>query len=298
QLQQQCLAYSVDNGYNWMMYKQNPIIGNPGILDFRDPKVFRFDNYYVLVLAAGNRVLSTNLLQWHYLSEFGANHGSHDGVWDINPGGPNGGSATQYFIGTFDGEKFENINSAEKTLWIDYGPDCYAGITWFGTSNKNRCFIGWMNNWNYGNNVPTTPWRGQMTIPRTLSLAEIGNDVYLISQPVPMLAKLQDSKHKLIYPKEIRLNVGSSILLSGGAHLQSQAFDVKIIFDVNDLKEDDYFELIFANKAGEYISLSYSNYDKMYRFDRSHTNEVNFHNSFTRVSEAPRLINDRFIMKD
>ncbi len=155
--QYQGIAYSLDKGRSWIKYKKNPVISNPGIRDFRDPKITwnSKTNKWNVVLGAGDRVRiysSTNLLDWNYESEFGVRNGSHGGVWEcpnlfplkvelskevkwvllvsINPGGPNGGSATQYFIGDFDGHQFKPIDTL--TRWIDYGKDNYAGVIWSG----------------------------------------------------------------------------------------------------------------------------------------------------------------------
>src|SRR5205085_9435440 len=135
---------------------------------------------------------SKNLKQWIKESDFGANAGAHGGVWEcpdlfplsyknktvwvlivnINPGGPNKGSATQYFTGTFDGKKFFPDHSTIK--WLDYGPDEYAGVTWSNAGNR-RIFLGWMSNWLYANVVPTETWRSAMTIPRELKLIRRGD---------------------------------------------------------------------------------------------------------------------------
>ena len=107
----------------------------------------------------------------------------------INPGGPNGGSATQYFTGNFDGHIFTPLHT--DTRWIDYGPDNYAGVTWSNTGER-RIFIGWMSNWDYANKVPTEKWRSAMTVPRDLSLEKIGDKYYISSTPSPELKALEN----------------------------------------------------------------------------------------------------------
>ena len=126
--QNQSIAYSVDDGKTWIKYKNNPVVRNPGIKDFRDPKVMWFakEKKWIMTLATLDRITfysSNDLKNWSKESEFGKNAGAHGGVWEcpdlfplnyngkkvwvlivsINPGGPNGGSATQYFLGDFDG---------------------------------------------------------------------------------------------------------------------------------------------------------------------------------------------------
>ena len=184
----QSLAYSLDNGKTWIKYSGNPVLKNPGIPDFRDPKVMWYgpENKWVMTLATRDRVTfysSNDLKHWNKESEFGQSAGAHGGVWEcpdlfplkykgetvwilivnVNPGGPNKGSATQYFTGNFDGNKFNSNSSQVK--WIDYGPDEYAGVTWNNTGNR-RIFLGWMSNWLYANQVPTVKCRNSMSIPR------------------------------------------------------------------------------------------------------------------------------------
>jgi sucrose-6-phosphate hydrolase SacC (GH32 family) len=156
---------------------------------------------------------SKNLTSWAKLSEFGKTYGAHGGVWEcpdlfplsvnggqkwvlllsINPGGIHGGSATQYFIGNFDGKTFTSDNPPDKTLWLDYGKDNYAGVTWANIppSDGRRIFMGWMSNWEYANVVPTSPWRSAMTIPRELSLRQLPEGIRLVARPVKELAAIR-----------------------------------------------------------------------------------------------------------
>ena len=153
------------------------------------------------------------------MSEFGAEWGSHEGVWEcpdlfkmvtdqgdvkwcllvsINPGAPNGGSGTQYFIGDFDGIRFQldadfmQQLKEEKSVWLDYGRDNYAGVTWSNIPDEqtNRIFIGWMSNWDYAQVVPTKLWRSTMTIPRKLSLTKSGNIWKIKSWPTKEMNNL------------------------------------------------------------------------------------------------------------
>lgn len=214
----QSLAYSNDKGRTWTKFHGNPVIRNPGIKDFRDPKVIWHEasGQWVLVLAAADRLHiynSPDLIQWNFVSEFGEKEGNHDGVWEcpdlfplmindkekwvliqnINPGHPNGGSGTQYFIGEFDGKSFINDNPPELSLWLDYGKDNYAGVTWSDAPAKTgqRIFIGWMSNWQYAQQVPTSPWRSAMTLPRTLQLVDTKAGLRLSSFPVPTVTSLR-----------------------------------------------------------------------------------------------------------
>ena len=211
--QNQSIAYSNDDGKTWIKYEGNPVLKNPGITDFRDPKVMWYEpqKKWIMTLATKDCITfysSKNLKSWVKESEFGATIGAHGGVWEcpdlftldnngkkvwalivsINPGGPNKGSATQYFIGDFDGNKF--VPQTTDVKWIDYGPDNYAGITWSNTGSR-KIFLGWMSKWMYANAVPTETWKNAMTIPRELKLKQVGNNLLIASEPVAELTKIQ-----------------------------------------------------------------------------------------------------------
>lgn len=196
-LQRQCLAYSSD-GYNFTKYSGNPVLSN-GTDKFRDPKVFWYDGadegYWVMAVTLGidkkiEFYKSSNLKDWTRLSEFDLNYGKKD-AWEcpdlikmkykgqdkwvliisVGPGGvveP----GTMYFIGNFDGTTFTADTGYDYPLWLDYGPDNYAGITWNDAPDNRTILIGWMNNWNYANELPIFSWKSAMTLPRELSLIE------------------------------------------------------------------------------------------------------------------------------
>jgi sucrose-6-phosphate hydrolase SacC (GH32 family) len=208
--QHQAIAYSNDAGATWTKYAQNPVLPNAGIADFRDPKVFWHEGrkQWIMSLAVKDKIsfyASPNLKSWTLESSFGEKVGAHGGVWEcpdlfpikvagsnvekwvllvsINPGGPNGGSATQYFVGNFDGKTFTPDDT--EIRWLDYGTDNYAGVTYsnIAAADGRRILIGWMSNWSYAEQVPT-PWRSTMTVPRELSLKQVGQQLVLCSQPV------------------------------------------------------------------------------------------------------------------
>jgi fructan beta-fructosidase len=220
--QTQGIAYSLDKGRTWTKYKDNPVIKNPGIKDFRDPKVswYEPEQKWVMILAVKDHTeiyASKDLKSWIKESEFGKSIGAHGGVWEcpdlfplevennntkwvmlvsINPGGPQGGSATQYFVGDFDGKTF--IPDDTETRWVDHGADNYAGVTFSNIPEKDErtIFMGWMSNWQYAQDVPTEKWRSAMTIPRELSLLKKGTDYLLKSTPISAINKLIEISDK------------------------------------------------------------------------------------------------------
>ncbi|MDJ1492581.1 glycoside hydrolase family 32 protein [Cytophagaceae bacterium DM2B3-1] len=305
--QYQSLAYSLDEGKTWKKYENNPVLPNPGITDFRDPKVRWYEpqQKWIMSLATKDRITfysSPNLKNWTKESEFGQDAGSHGGVWEcpdlfpltangktawvllvsINPGGPNEGSATQYFIGDFDGKTFKPYS--KETKWIDYGTDNYAGVT-IANTNERTLFLGWMSNWLYGEKVPTSPWRSAMTVPRELGLTQIKKDWFLTSVPV----------------KELNVLKGESISLKkenikGGRPLTSKLKNESGLFklDVSAQNTND-FSIVLANDRGNEVIIGYDKASNVYYIDRTHSGQTNFREGFGKRYTAPRLSADQII---
>ncbi|HTE09973.1 MAG TPA: glycoside hydrolase family 32 protein, partial [Chitinophagaceae bacterium] len=211
--QSQHLAFSLDNGLTWTKYKNNPIL-DLHKKDFRDPKVFWYapKNYWVMavVLPVEHMVQfysSPNLTAWKHLSNFGP-AGDTAEVWECPDlvevpveGNPSKKkwvlqtsqhASMQYFVGEFDGVNFINENPAGKILRPDYGPEYYAGISYNQLpATQAPTATGWVNNWNYANDIPTTPWKGAMSLPRKMSLKKMGDEWILLQQPVAAIKQLR-----------------------------------------------------------------------------------------------------------
>ena len=286
--QYQSIAYSLDGGDTWTKFDGNPVLKNPGLKDFRDPKVF-WDNassQWVMSLAVKDHVRfygSSNLKDWEFLSEFGKDIGRHGGLWEcpdlfpmtdeagqkkyvllvsINPNGPQGGSATQYFIGDFNGKQF--IPNDEKTRWVDYGADNYAGVTFSNIPKEDgrRLFIGWMSNWQYAQDVPTYNWRSAMTIPRSLILKKNSQGYFLQSKPIEELNQIiGDSETISVTKKDI--------------NFKSYLIDLKI---------DKPIEFKLLNNKNEYLQVQLN--DKEFVVDRTKSGITNFSINFPKVHRA------------
>jgi len=288
--QTQGIAYSLDKGRTWTKYEGNPVLSNPGIQDFRDPKVFWHEetSKWIMILAVKDRIhlySSDNLKEWQKESEFGEHAGAHGGVWEcpdlfpltkdgitkwvlllsINPGGPNGGSATQYFVGDFDGHQFTVNHSDER--WIDFGPDNYAGVTWSNVDDR-KLFIGWMSNWHYSQVVPTERWRSAMTIPRELSFEEIGNEYYVKSDPVAEMENLIDKEP---------VATDSASLINGLARIEISRVEVSS------------FRIFLSNNMDEKLIIGFDKEANRYYVDRSQSGKVDFNEGFRNVVYAPRI---------
>jgi fructan beta-fructosidase len=302
--QNQSLAYSLDEGETWIKYEGNPVLKNPGIVDFRDPKVMWYapQKKWIMTLATKDRITfysSPDLKEWTKESEFGSTFGAHGGVWEcpdlfplqldgkekwvllvsINPGGPNGGSATQYFTGTFDGKTF--VPDTEQTKFIDYGADNYAGITWSNTGER-KIFLGWMNNWQYANVVPTEGWRGATTIPRELKITKVNGGNYLSSEPVKELNVLMKNtydKSDLSFSKKVDLS--KAILNANGQFRLDMTF-----------KTSESFHVVLSNKVGQELVVGYDSESKQYYIDRTKAGKSDFNAEFAKKHLAPRISTD------
>jgi fructan beta-fructosidase len=304
--QNQSIAYSLDNGKTFIKYNHNPVLKNPGITDFRDPKVTWYEpqHTWIMTLATKDHITfysSPDLKDWKKESEFGKEVGAHGGVWEcpdlfsfddngkiiwvlvvnLNPGGPNGGSATQYFVGDFDGKSFTPINTITK--WLDYGPDEYAGVTWSNTGNR-KIFLGWMSNWLYANIVPTSVWRNAMTIPRELKLKHVGNDIFVSSEPVKELEKIESTP---VILKNVQ--VSKSFDLSAKTKAE---FPCRV--DLNFEGAGD-FTLAISNDAGEKLLIGYDKKQNEYFIDRTKSGNAAFYKDFAAKHVAPRLTNNQKI---
>ncbi|MBC7927296.1 MAG: glycoside hydrolase family 32 protein [Bryobacteraceae bacterium] len=203
--QTQNVAFSTDKGRSWTKYAGNPVL-DVGKKDFRDPKVLRYRDRWIMVLALpGEHKVSfyesKNLTSWRHLSDFGP-AGATGGIWEcpdlfeldgkwvlvvnLNPGSIAGGSGGQYFLGNFNGREFQADNV--EPLWIDYGRDMYATVSFFGTPGR-KVWLGWMSNWQYAGSEPTSPWRTAQSLPRELKL----RNGRILQAPVPELTSLRRS---------------------------------------------------------------------------------------------------------
>ena len=289
--QNQSLAYSLDNGKTWTKYSGNPVLKSPGIPDFRDPKVIWHEptKKWIMSLAVVDRIYfysSPDLKNWKKESEFGESAGAHGGVWEcpdlfsleyngkliwvlivnLNPGGPNGGSGTQYFLGDFDGKEFLPYGTEPK--WLDY-----AGVTWSNTG-KRKIFLGWMSNWTYAELVPTETWRSAMTIPRELKIVKVGKDTLVASMIVKEIATLKS-----------RSVVSDNVALS-------KPFEIVTKFPcLLDLTSDtlEDFSITLLNDIAERLVIGYDKIKNQYYIDRTTSGKTSFHKEFAAKHIAPRF---------
>ncbi len=303
-IQMQSMAYSLDNGKTFTKYEGNPILTSSE-KDFRDPKVFWYapGKHWVMILAVGQHMeiySSVNLKEWKKESEFGAMQGAHGGVWEcpdlveipvegtrekkwvlicnLNPGGPFGGSAAQYFVGSFDGKKFEN-ESPTQTKWMDWGKDNYATVTWNNAPDGRCIALGWMSNWQYANNVPTRQYRSANTLARDLTLYREGQELYLKSTPSSEVKKARGKKVSIpsfkVSEKHEMVNLFEE---------KQGAYEVEIVIQNAGASK---IAFCLLNDKGEKVSMYYDLNRKQFVMDRSESGKVDFSKDFPAVTVAP-----------
>ena len=276
--QTQSIAYSADGGQTFTKYAGNPVI-TFNAPDFRDPKVFWHEptGKWIVVLAVGQEVQfysSKNLKEWKYESSFGREYGNHDGVWEcpdmlcfgekwvlllnINPGGPFGGSATQYFVGRFDGHTFTCEDSPSETKWMDYGKDHYATVTFHNAPEGRIVALPWMSNWQYANQVPTQQFRSANGLPRDLGIKTTGGETILTSIP----------------SKEVTAKRGKKV------KQPTEAFE--IIIDVKGTAD-----IVLSNAKGEQVTMQYDAQKQEFRMNRTKSGDVSFSEAFPCETTAP-----------
>ena len=279
--QVQSMAISKDNGMTFEKYSGNPVLVSTEE-DFRDPKAFWNPDIqkWNLVLAVGQEMRfysSPNLKDWTYESSFGQEYGCHDGVWEcpdlmkmpvrgtdkqkwmlicnINPGGPFGGSATQYFIGEFDGHKFTCEH--KDTRWMDYGKDHYATVTFDNAPDGRKIALAWMSNWQYANQVPTKQFRSANSVPRDLDLFEHNGQTYCGVTPSKELNALR------------------------GKVVSQLSKTCELVVDVKGSTE-----IVLSNSIGEQVVMKYDAAQQLFSVDRTRS-YASFSEAFPVKTVAP-----------
>ena len=309
-LQTQNLAYSNDRGRTWVKYAGNPVL-NLNMTDFRDPKVFwsgQSGQWVMLVSLPNEHKIAIygapDLKNWTRLSEFGP-EGATGGQWEcpelfelpieggggatrwvlkvgLNPGALQGGSGEQYFVGEFDGKRFKNDNPASLQLWTDYGKDCYCALTFNGLPRNQRpVMIGWMDNWQYAAKLPTSPWRGQMTFPRSLSLRRTPEGIRLIQQPSDGIDRLEEKRYGAAASSGDMESVNQALAMW---KLPDHAYQLKSDIELGSARQAG---LRMLAQDGSYTVIGYDRDGKKLFVDRTHSGVTHFSKDFPARTEAP-----------
>ena len=282
--QTQSIAYSNDGGRTFQKFSGNPVL-TADVPDFRDPRPFWNEDIkaWNLILAVGQEMRiysSQNLTDWTYESAFGSEYGNHGGVWEcpdlfeikdetlnikkwvlicnINPGGPFGGSATQYFVGQFDGHKFTCESMPKVTKWLDYGKDHYATVSFYNAPDNRHVVLAWMSNWQYANQVPTKQYRSGNSIPRDLGLFNFGEETYVSVVP------------------------SKEMLAMRGAKVRKPTEACEIVVDMK-----NQAEIVLSNSKGEQVVMVYDGQRQSFSMDRTKSGDVSFSEAFACTTIAP-----------
>ena len=314
--QMQSLAYSTDGGHTFTTYPGNPVLTLES--EARDPNMWWNEKQgqwnLVLAHALEKEMLfftSPDMKKWTLQSRFGKDLGAQDGVWEcpdlfelpvagsdekrwvllcnINPGGPFGGSATQYFVGQWDGRSFKADTDAQgnvPTKWMDYGKDHYATVSWSDVPDGRRTVIGWMSNWQYAAEVPTLQFRSANTLPRELGLfKDADGQYYLSSTPSPELEALRDKRMQYIR----QLSIGKR---ARTVALPTQNNGICEILLEMDARRATSITLTLSNKADETVAMTYDATKNEVSFDRRRSGITDFSQDFPSVTVAPTHTTD------
>ena len=313
--QMQSLAHSSDNGQTFDIYPGNPIITLES--EARDPNMFWNEETkewnLLLAHALDHEMLiftSPDLKTWTLQSSFGKGLGAQDGVWEcpdlfqlpvngtdekkwvlicnLNPGGVFGGSATQYFVGDFDGKTFTVDTPASGTVptkWMDFGKDHYATVSWSDAPDDRRVVIGWMSNWQYAAEVPTKQFRSANTLPRDISLFRGEDGEYYISTlPSPEVNALRDKKVTAVKSKSIGKNP-LKYPLPNSNHV---ICDIDLTVTAT---KNTPVSITLSNAKGEHCDMVFNPADCTFSFDRTESGLTDFSQDFPAKVSAPTLRN-------
>jgi fructan beta-fructosidase len=323
-VQFQCIAYSNDKGRTWTKYSGNPVIdiNSTDFRDPKVQWHDATRRWIMTVsLSAEHKVRfygSDNLKAWTLLSEFGP-AGATGGVWEcpdlfelplpgtndkrwvlvvnMNPGSVAGGSGGQYFIGRFDGTQFvadrdslippkPGRSASESAHWLDYGPDYYAAVSWSDVpaSDGRRLWLGWMSNWEYGGDVPTSPWRSAMSIPREVGLRRTAEGIRLVQKPAREMESLRDRHFAF---KSGDLSEANAWLKE--KHVQGDQLELMVEFEARSSGTEGV-KVLKSDKEATVIGVDPQRRQAF--VDRTQSGNVRFHQKFSGVYEAPLPVHD------
>ena len=317
--QTQSLAWSLDGGDTFSKLPTNPVITLES--EARDPNMFwdKENKQWVLLLAHAldHEMLvftSSDMKRWTRQSAFGKGLGAQDGVWEcpdlfrlpiqgtdrskwvlicnINPGGPFGGSGTQYFTGDFDGKTFTADTDAQgnvATKWMDFGKDNYASVSWSDAPADRRVIIGWMGNWQYADAVPTKQFRSANTLPRDLSLFEAPDgEIYLCSTPSPELLSMRDKVVAKAHGVKISSKAKEYRLPASTDGICEILIDLKTSANSG----DGLLYITLGNAKGEKAVMTYNPSAHTLSFDRRESGLTDFSKDFPAVTCCPTFETD------
>lgn len=312
-LQNQAIAYSNDRGRTWTKYEGNPVL-DENMKDFRDPKVFWYEEEqkWVMALALPTEQKirfyeSQNLTDWKMMSEFGP-QGFVDGIWEcpdlfplevaetgeekwvliVSYNTDSIGSSMQYFVGDFNGKEFTNTNTDDLVLTLDYGRDFYAGVTWNNVPTERRLLIGWINNWQYGEEIPTSPWRSAQSLVRELDLHEFPEGTRLTQAPVEELNRLRQEH---VHDENVQLQEGDNYLSLENIQGKQLEIIAEFAYEAIDTQSEaealagEFGVKVFKGE-GQETTIGYDVATQSLFVDRTQSGDTSFHDTFSERTVA------------
>ena len=304
----QSMAYSTDGGKTFTPYEKNPIIVSDK--ECRDPHMFWHEpsGKWILVLAAALEkemwiYSSSDLIHWTKESSFGKGYGAQDGVWEcpdlfelpvpgvenktkwvllcnLNPGGIYGGSATQYFVGDFDGKTFTCDSEPAVTKWLDWGKDHYAAVSWSNAPQDRRTIVAWMSNWQYANNVPTRQYRSANSLPRDLSLYDGGDgQFYVAVTPSPEVEAMRTGT-----PLKYGFSAGKHGTTKKLPTANDGICEIDLLLGTGSANQ---VYITLGNEDGEQVVMTYDVAKHTFSMDRTKSGLTDFSVDFPAVTVAP-----------
>lgn len=284
----QSIAFSDDEGRTWRKYENNPVLTSERP-DFRDPKIFRFEDQWIMAVSGGREAhfyASPNLTDWTLLSTFPSPQGDWiwecpdllqaDGQWIlivsfIVPGASAAqGSRTMYWIGEFDGNTFIPESGPHS---LSFGPDDYAAVSWSDAPQNRRIIIGWMSHWNYAGSIPTAAenWRSLMTLPRELSIV--------------------DGALRQMPPHELQTLRGDALHFDeNGIDFQGATYEVEAEIELNPEQSEVGFRLRTGENEATQVLYNVDKSELV--IDRAQSGQSGFHSEFAAVFRAPLEVQD------
>jgi fructan beta-fructosidase len=177
--------------------------------------------------------------------------------------------------------------ATEPVLWADYAPDFYAAVAWSDIPRRDgrRIWIGWMSNWQYANDVPTTPWRNAMSLPRELYLRQTSDGPRLIQRPVKEFQKVRGKKVTLRNADAAKANEWFARHKIAGP-----GWEIAAEVDISSARA---FSLDLLRGGNEATTLRFEPESATLTLDRTRSGRTDFHSKFSGAYSAPIRGNGR-----
>ena len=171
------------------------------------------------------------------------------------------------------------FSGADAVPRLDYGKDYYAAVTWDNVPNGKRYQVGWMSNWAYVRDLPTTTWRTAMSTVREMGLTRVNGKLRLTAQPVTALESLRTGQE--LTRKDTDIPAGDTSL---GQAAQGTSLDISVNLTPG---QSSFAGLKVLDNGEQYTLIGYDSKAKQLVVDRTHSGVTDFSPKFPGRSTAP-----------